>query len=335
MKETYNLKDVAKLAGVSLGTASKVLNHIYVKPDLRARVEEAVKELNYTPNVIARSLKVNSTKTVGIMIPDISSPVISKVVKGIEDFNRQKGYNGIIYQTALELNGEKQAIETFVRSKVDGIFYIGNTVEAQIAERLKEIRIPVVFIMTSYQDEAFSSVTIDNEQAAFVAVDHLCSRGHKSILMMAGEKDDPNAGEPRLKGYLRALKKHGIEADLDLIHHGGYRLQRGYEDMKGFLRGKREFSALFAVSDEVAIGAVKALLESGIRVPEDVSVFGFDGIEMINYIEPSISSISQPFYELGSEAAKILMSCIGEGKNNIHKVLPFRLIENKSVKDHW
>lgn len=334
MKETYNLKDVAKLAGVSVGTASKVLNHIYVRPDLQVRVEAAVKELNYIPNVIARSLKVNSTRTVGIMIPDISSPVISKVVKGIEDLNRQEGYNGIIYQTALEMNGEKQAIETFVRSKVDGIFYIGNTVVEPIAEKLKESRIPVVFIMTSYDDPAFSSVTINNEEAAFAGVDYLCRKGHKNILMLAGEKNDPNAGEPRLRGYLKALKKHGIEPNPAFIRHGGYRLQRGYEDMNRFLREQKQFSALFAVSDEVVIGAVKALLEHRVRVPEEVSVMGFDGIEMIHYIEPPLSSISQPFYELGSEAAKILMLCIREKKSNIHIVLPFQLIENKSVTDY-
>lgn len=333
MKKAYNLKDVAKLAEVSLGTASKVLNQKYVKPDLQARVEAAVKELNYTPNVIARSLKVNSTNTVGIMIPDISSPVISKVVKGIEDFNRREGYNGIIYQTALEMKVEEQAIETFVKNKVDGILYIGNTVQEEIADRLKESRIPVVFIMTNYEDPAFSSVTIDNVEASFAAVDYLCRKGHKRILMLAGEKDDPNAGEPRLKGYLKALKKHGIEPDIRLIRHGGYRLKRGYEDMNRFLLEEEKFSALFAVSDEVAIGAVKALLEHKIRVPEDVSVFGFDGIEMIHYTEPAISSISQPFYELGSEAAKILMCCMKEGKSNLHKVLPFHLVENKSVSD--
>lgn len=334
MKKTYNLKDVAKLAGVSLGTASKVLNNIYVKPDLKMRVEAAVRELNYTPNVIARSLKVNSTNTVGIMIPDISSPVISKVVKGIEDFNRPKGYNGIIYQTALETNGEMQAIQTFARSKVDGIFYIGNTVADKIAERLKETRVPVVFIMTDYVDEAFSSVVIDNVEAAFVAVDYLCQKGHQNILILAGEKDDPNAGMPRLEGYKKALIKNNITIDEGLIKHGGYRLQRGYENMQMILKEKRKFTALFAVSDEIAIGAMKALAEHKIRVPEDVSVMGFDGIDMINYTEPALTSISQPFYELGSEAAVTMMYCIKEKKSNIHKILPFQLIENQSVIEY-
>ena len=332
MKKTCNLKDVAKLANVSLGTASKVTNGIYVRPELRMRVEEAVKELNYTPNVIARSLKMNSTSTIGIMIADISSPVISKVVKGIEDFNRQKDYNGIIYQTALEIDGERRGIETFVRNKVDGILFIGNTVEPETAGYLKESNVPVVFIMTGYEDEAFSSVTIDNVEAACVAVDYLCRSGHREILILAGRREDPNAGIPRLEGYKKALANHQIAVREELIVHGGYRLQRGYEDMQRILAEKTAFTAVFAVSDEVAIGAKKALHEAGIRVPDDVSVIGFDGIEMVNYTEPPLASISQPFYELGQRAAEILMERIKGEHGNVHAVLPFRLIENQSVK---
>ena len=331
MKKTCNLKDVAKLANVSLGTASKVTNGIYVRPELRMRVEEAVKELNYTPNIIARSLKMNSTNMIGIMIADISSPVISKVVKGIEDFNRRKDYNGIIYQTALEIDGEMRGIETFVRNKVDGILFIGNTVDPKTARYLKESNVPVVFIMTNYEDEAFSSVTIDNQEAAYVAVDYLCRNKHRDILILAGTKEDPNAGIPRLKGYKKALKKHQIAVRKELIVHGGYRLQRGYEDMQRILAEGTAFTAVFAVSDEVAIGAKKALHENGIRIPEDVSVIGFDGIEMIYYTEPALASISQPFYELGQKASEILMERIKGKHDNVHVVLPFQLIENRSV----
>lgn len=334
MKKTSNLKDVARLAEVSLGTASKVMNGIYVKPDLRIRVEEAAASLQYTPNVIARSLKLNSTKVLGIVIPDISSPVIGKVLKGIEDYNRQEGYNGIIYQTALETNQEKQAIETFMRSKVDGIIYIGNTVQEEIAMKLQDCRVPVVFIMTRYENGFFSSVTIDNKEAAFTAVDYLCQKGHKKILMLAGEENDPNAGTPRLEGYKSALEKHGIKIDDTMIYHGGYRLQRGYEDTMKLLQDKKEFTALFAVSDEVAVGAIKAFSEKGVKVPEEVSIIGFDGIEMIDYTVPSLSSISQPFYELGKEAANMLIDSMRNGTKDVQKILPFYLIENKSVMEY-
>ena len=144
-KQRYNLKDVAKLAGVSLGTASKVINNQYVRPEARLKVEEAMQELDYTPNAIARSLKANSTKTIGIMIPDISSPVVGKVLRGIEKIGRGSGYSILLYNTTRNTRLEEDAIQAFMRSQVDGIIYLGNTVGDEIAEGLKRTHVPVVF----------------------------------------------------------------------------------------------------------------------------------------------------------------------------------------------
>lgn len=331
MKQTYNLKDVAKLAGVSLGTASKVINDIYVKPESRIRVEMAMKELNYTPNAIARSLKANFTKTIGIMIPDISSPVVGKVLKGIEDVTRRAGYSILIYNTSMDEKGEEDAVKTFVKNKVDGIIYFGNTVTDDIASLLKETGVPVVFVMTGYEDKAFSSVRIDNEAAAFTAVEYLCGCGHQRILMLAGERDDPNAGIPRLEGYKRALLAASIEVDESLILYGGYHLKRGYEDTKRALNAGLSFTAVFAVSDDVAIGAMKALTERQISIPGQVSVMGFDGIDMSEFTVPSLATVSQPFSQLGEESAKILLGRMVDGRNNASLILPHQLVKNGSV----
>ena len=279
-KQRYNLKDVAKLAGVSLGTASKVINNQYVRPEARLKVEEAMQELDYTPNAIARSLKANSTKTIGIMIPDISSPVVGKVLRGIEKISRDSGYSILLYNTTRNTRLEEDAIQAFMRSQVDGIIYLGNTVGDEIAEGLKRTHVPVVFAMTQYPDKYFSSVTIDNEEAAYHAVTYLCGKGHRRICLLAGEADDPNSGIPRTEGYCRALGEQGISVDPTLIVCGGYRLERGYEDMKRLLGERRDFTAVFAVSDDVAIGAMRAVQEAGLGVPEDLSIVGFDGIEM-------------------------------------------------------
>lgn len=287
MKKQYNLKDVAQRAGVSLGTASKVINNIYVKPESRLKVEAAMRELDYTPNAIARSLKSNSTKTIGVMIPDVSSPVVGKVLKGIEEISRMSGYSILIYNTSRSEAEEKEGIQTFLQNKVAGIIYSGNTVSEDTASALKRTGVPVVFIMTDYPDKAFSSVTIDNQKAAYCAVDYLCSCGHERIIMLAGEKDDPNAGIPRLEGYKRALSANGIQVDEELMFFGGYGLERGYSDMKRILKSKVFFTAVFAASDDLAIGAMKALEEKKIAVPDQVSVMGFDGIEMGRYTIPT------------------------------------------------
>jgi LacI family transcriptional regulator len=331
MAKAYNLKDVAKLAEVSLGTASKVINNIYVKPELRLRVEAAMKTLDYTPNAIARSLKANTTNSIGIMIPDISSPVVGKVLKGIENKGREAGYSLLIYQTAMDSKVEEEAIDTFLRNKVDGIIYAGNTVTDHIASKLRGTKVPVVFVMTDYPDKSFSSVRIDNESAAYTAVDYLCSSGHKKILMLAGKPDDPNAGVPRLEGYKSALKAHHIIMDNQLVLSGNYSLNRGYTDMKRVLSEALDFTAVFAVSDEVAIGAVKALTEAGMSVPKDVSIIGFDGIDMVDFVTPALATISQPFYQLGEESANVLINRLKFGKGNVSLIFPHQLKKNGSV----
>lgn len=333
MKEKYNLKDVAALAGVSLGTASKVINHIYVKPESRLKVEAAMEKLNYTPNAIARSLKANTTRTIGVVIPDISSPVVGKVLKGIEDSGRKSGYSILIADTALNRIVEEEAIRMLVEKQVDGILYVGNTVSDKVADLLRSVGIPVVFVMTSYADKAFSSVTIDNNRAARDAVDYLCAKGHEAILMLAGEADDPNAGIPRLKGYCEALESHNIVVNPELVIHGGYRLERGYQDMERVLSGKLEFTAVFAVSDDVAIGAMKALAGTGNRIPDDISVMGFDGIDMIRYTVPSLTTVAQPFYRLGAEGIHELVHRINGGRANTNLFLPYEIVENDSVAE--
>ena len=330
-KQRYNLKDVAKLAGVSLGTASKVINNQYVRPEARLKVEEAMQELDYTPNAIARSLKANSTKTIGIMIPDISSPVVGKVLRGIEKISRDSGYSILLYNTTRNTRLEEDAIQAFMRSQVDGIIYLGNTVGDEIPEGLKRTHVPVVFAMTQYPDKYFSSVTIDNEEAAYHAVTYLCGKGHRRICLLAGEADDPNSGIPRTEGYCRALGEQGISVDPTLIVCGGYRLERGYEDMKRLLGERRDFTAVFAVSDDVAIGAMRAVQEAGLGVPEDLSIVGFDGIEMAEYTFPGLTTVSQPFEKIGEEASRLLVSRMKDGKRGGNLVLPFALQERESV----
>lgn len=330
-KQRYNLKDVAKLAGVSLGTASKVINNQYVRPEARLKVEEAMEELAYTPNAIARSLKAHSTKTIGIMIPDISSPIVGKVLRGIEKNSRDSGYSILLYNTTRSARLEMDAIQAFMRSQVDGIIYWGNTVIDEIAEGLKRTNVPVVFAMTQYPDKYFSSVTIDNELAAYHAIKYLCGKGHRRICLLAGEADDPNSGIPRTEGYCRALREQGISVDPSLIVYGGYHLERGYADMKQILGQRDDFTAVFAVADDVAIGAMRALLEAGRRVPEDVSIVGFDGIEMAEYTFPRLTTVSQPFEKIGEEASRLLVSRMKDGKRGGNLVLPFALLERESV----
>lgn len=330
-KKACNLKDVAALAGVSLGTASKVANNIYVRPALRIRVEQAMKELNYVPNTIARSLKMKSTKTIGIIIPDISRTVTSKIVQGVDSVGQKAGYSTMICNTQIMEENELSALQTFKEKMVDGIVYTGNTVSEKVAKTLKQINIPVVFVSTSYDDKYFSSVRIDNEKAAFDAVSVLCEKGHTKIAMLAGEKDDLNAGAPRLEGYKKALEARNICVNEDIVLYGQYRAEDGYQNMLKLLEQDQAITAVFCASDDMAIGALRAMKEKDIRVPEDISIMGFDGIDIIDYIYPKIGTVYQPLFEFGTEAAKVLISQIEDKRASADLILEYEIKENDTV----
>lgn len=333
-KKKYNLKDVANLAGVSLGTASKVINQVYVKPESRIKVENAIKELNYVPNAIARSLKVNNSKTIGVVIPNISRPINGKVLRGIEDAGNKAGYSILIYDTDTSESSEKKALALLKEKMVEGIIYVSNTMSKKTIQDIIQNGINTTLIMTSVNEKGFSSVTLDNEAAAYDMVSYLISCNHKRILMLAGDENDKNAGEPRLNGYRRALEEHGIPIDEDLIFCGGdYEIERGYRDMQKILKNKKlEFTAIFAASDELAMGAMRAIKESGRNVPEDYSIAGFDGIAISNYVFPSLCTIEQPFYQFGVEGMKILIDSLDKKRNDTHLKLDWNIRKTDSVR---
>ena len=330
-KRNSTLKDVALLAGVSLGTASKVANGIYVRPEFRIKVEAAMEELQYVPNTIARSLKMKATKTIGIIVPDISRTVASKIVQGVDAVGQQAGYSTMICSTQIQEKNELSAIKTFAEKMVDGIVYTGNTVSPKVARALKQLGVPVVLVSTYYNDRYFSTVQIDNEKAAYEAVKLLLKHEHREIAMLAGEKDDQNAGEPRLRGYFRALQEYGIKINDSLVKYGHYRALDGYKNMSQLLDEQVDFSAVFCASDDMAFGALKSIAERGLKVPEDISIIGFDGIDMIDYTYPCLGSVYQPLYDFGAEAAKIIISQVEEKRAGTHLILEYKVKANGSV----
>ncbi|WP_243428255.1 LacI family DNA-binding transcriptional regulator [Clostridium rhizosphaerae] len=329
-----SLKDVAKLAGVGLGTASRVLNNNpSVTEETRNLVLNAMKELNYQPNAIARSLKMKSTMTVGILIPDISSAFYPEIVRGIEDVANIYQYNIILCNTDLDYEKEKIALNMFYEKKVDGVLFISNTICKDTMKKFEEMNIPVVLIATKDENNILSSVTIDNEQASYDAVSYLCKLGHKKIAMIAGKFDDPNSGTPRIMGYKRALINNNIEVDEKLIYEGNYGYKSGYKNMKSILNGGQEPTAVFCASDLMAVGASKAILESGLKIPEDISVMGFDGVEAAEFFYPSISTVRQPRYEMGAVAMRLLTKFMNkEDVEEKNMVVSYKLVENESCR---
>lgn len=334
MKRNISLKDVAKHAGVGLGTASRVLNnHPSVTEETKIRVLEAMKTLNYQPNAIARSLKIKSTNTIGVIIPDITSAYFPDIVRGIEDVANNNDYNIMLLNTDLDSEKERVALNMLHEKKVDGVIFISNTICDETRDKFRHMDIPVVLIATKDSEGVFPSITIDNEKAAYDAVNYLCRLGHKNIAMISGPFNDPNSGIPRIEGYKRALLTNDISLEVNSIYEADFTYKSGYDNMLKLLGEKNRPTAVFVASDIMAIGASKAILESGLRIPEDISIFGFDGIEAAEFFYPAISTIEQPRYSMGARGMRLLGELMNkEGVEEENISLKYKLIERESCR---
>lgn len=330
---SVSIKDVAREAGVSIATVSRVLNDVdVVNEDTKKKVQDAIKKLGYRPNIVARSLKTQRTRTVGILIPDISSQFYPEIVRGTEDVANIYDYNIMLCNSDSDLEKEKEYLRVLKEKMVDGVLYMSSSLEPQIVELIKELELTTVLVETTDKDKTFPSVSIDNREAAYDAVMYLMNKGNKKIAYIGVHKDEVNAAAVRYFGYEDALKEKGIEINENLIYFGELKAHEGYEAVNKFL-DKEQFDAVFCTSDEIAMGAINALRERGIKVPEEVEVVGFDNIYSSSIFYPKLTTIAQPMYDMGSVGMRMLIKTINkkelEEKNYI---LPYELIERDSTR---
>ncbi|SDK00501.1 LacI family DNA-binding transcriptional regulator [Natronincola ferrireducens] len=326
----FNIKDVARKAGVSISTVSRVINDSKaVRPKTKAKVIEAVEELGYKPNAIARSLKIKNTKTIGIMIPDISNQFFPEVVRGVEDVANMYEYNIFLCNTDLDQEKEIQYFGILEEKQVDGIIFMGNIIREDLAKRFEACDIPIVLIGTDYGD--MPSVTINNLQASKDAVSYLIKKGHKKVAIITGKAYDPVIGVARKQGYIEALKEAGLEYNEGLVIEGGYRFKSGYEGGKKLLDTEDRPTAIFVASDEMAIGVIRAALERDIDIPKELAIVGFDNIDMAGKVYPSLSTVAQPMYEMGAIGMRVLTKILNEEMLEDRKVLlNYSFIERES-----
>ncbi|WP_163195323.1 LacI family DNA-binding transcriptional regulator [Clostridium thermarum] len=330
---SVSIKDVAKEAGVSIATVSRVLNDVdVVNEDTKKKVQDAIKKLGYRPNIVARSLKTQRTRTVGILIPDISSQFYPEIVRGTEDVANIYDYNIILCNSDSDLEKEKEYLRVLKEKMVDGVLYMSSSLEPEIVELIKELDLKTVLVVTSDKDKTFPSVSIDNREAAYDATMFLLNKGNKKVAYIGVHKDEVNAAAVRYFGYEDALKEKGMEVDENFVYFGEQKAHEGYEGVNKILE-KGTFDALFCASDEIAMGAINSLRDKGIRVPEDVDVIGFDNIYSSSIFYPKLTTVAQPMYDMGSVGMRMLIKTINkkelEEKNYI---LPYEIIERDSTK---
>lgn len=327
-----SIKDVAREAGVSIATVSRVINKVdVVNEETKKKVLEAIDKLSYSPNIVAQSLKTNRSKSIGILVPDISSQVYPEIVRGAEDAANIYDYSIILCNSDFDIEKEKKYIKVLKEKMVDGLLYMSSSLDPEILQYIQDIKMKTVLVETTEDEKVLPSVTIDNRQAAKDAVNLLLSKGLKRIAYIGIKKDKKNAWARRYYGYEDALREAGIEADPELTYYGDLKAQTGYKGINSILE-KNKVDAVFCGSDEIAMGVINGLRDQNIRVPEDVSVMGFNDIYEASIFYPKITTVAQPLYDMGSSSMRILIKKLrNEPVDQEHIVWPYQIIERDSV----
>jgi len=330
---TVTIYDVAREAGVSMATVSRVVNNNpNVKPQTRKKVFEAIEKLGYRPNAVARGLASKKTTTVGVVIPDISNSIFAEVARGIEDIANMYHYNIILCNADKKKDKEIRVINTLLEKQVDGLLFMGGVVTDEHIRAFQTSTVPIVLCGTTVDNGEIPSVDIDHEAAAYDAVNMLIEEGHRRIGMISGTLQDPATGYARYNGYRRALENAGIPVREELVRLGNYRYESGAEAMSYFLGLAERPTAIFAATDEMAIGAIHAIQDHGLKVPDDVSVISIDNIRMASMVRPQLTTVAQPMYDIGAVSMRLLTKLMNkETVEETKVVLPHEIIRRKTV----
>lgn len=321
------IRDVARLAGVSPATVSRVLsgsNHP-VREDTRRRVLEAAQRLAYYPNRLARSLLRRETAVVGLLVPDVSNPYYAAVLRGIEDVAHQHGLAVILCNTDRDPAKQRQYLRTLLEHRVDGVVAAGGTLTVEDL-RMVDGRVPVVAV--GRHPARVPSVRVNNVEAARQACRHLLELGHVRVACLAGPASSLTARD-RVRGYLAALREAGIQPDERWLVWSEFTAEGGYRATRELLARCR-VSAVVASNDQMALGALRALWEEGLQVPEDVSVVGFDDTPAAAVSVPALTTVAVPTYEMGRRTLELLLA-VRAGRRAANVVLPTELRVREST----
>jgi LacI family transcriptional regulator, galactose operon repressor len=302
-----NIREVAKKAGVSVATVSRVLNHPErVSPNTKEHIDRIMEEMEFSPNVFARSLNLKKSHTIALIIPDILNPQYMEIARGVERVAHEKGYNLLLCNTEKDRGKEKDYIRMLIEKKIDGIILAFTLLQQEDFAEIQKKNIPLILFGQNILKKNISSVYSDFKEGAFLAVSHLVQLGFKRIAYICGEKDQLENRDKTL-GYTEALLSSGLKVSKELIIEGSDDIDSGYLAALKLLKLYPLPDAVFVANDLMAIGAVDAFRTEGKRIPEDISVIGYDNIRMASLIEPKLTSVSWPVYKMGLISARILI----------------------------
>ena len=325
------IRDVAERAGVAPTTVSRVINSSgYVSAETRARVETAIAELHYVPNTLARSLRSRKTRLLALILTDITNPFWTTVARGVEDAASEHGFNVILGNTDESEDKQVDYVTVLLQKQVDGFLFVPGRSTPESVQLIQRQNVPVVVIDRQIPAVEVDVVRSDSEKGAYELIRLLLSLGHRRIGMLSGPETISTAVQ-RVAGYRRALAEAGVDATADLVRCGWYTQESGYQMTKQVLSAVPRPTALFAANNFIALGALRALREASLRVPEDVALVCFDDAPE-SASEPFLTIAAQPAYEMGRRATELLLARLsGEAPQECQEiVLPVEIVVRQS-----
>ena len=328
-----NIQKVAKQANVSVATVSRVINNSdKVSPKTRLKVEEAIKALNYVPNMLARNFRTAESKSILVMVTSISNFFYMETIHGISEYAYEKGYDILLSETKENVKRQIDALSKVKNHIADGAIIIESTINDKLLLELEKDN-PVVQCSVYSEDSSIPYVSIDNVKGGYIGAKYLIEQGHRRIAFV-GTTNNAKYNAERIEGFLKGVEEAGIEQDRDLIRYTSLDLDGGSRIALELMGEKERPSAIFFASDMQAIGAIHALNAKGFHIPKDMAVLGFDNIELCNIIIPGLTTVAQPMRAIGREAARLVIERIQNNNNsnqNRNIVFQPNIVERGSV----
>ena len=340
--ESVTIKDIAKRCNVAVSTVSRAINnHPDINPETRRKIMKVIEENHYIPNNSAQNLKKSVSKTIGVVIKGADNQLFAKMRPVLVEGIAQYDYDSDIEYISISGDEIREALRLVKEKRLKGMSFLGGN-HNRTEEELKAVPVPFVMCTVDMDEtvpkDLYSSVSVDSYQESYRMVDHLCSKGYKKIVIFSGSRGDESVGRLRLNGYRDALKANRIEVDEQRIWYSQdwaedvFSMANGYRMGKKLIESGIDFDCVYDVADSIAIGAGRALLESGIRIPEECGLAGFDGLDETLYYHPSITTMRQPVKEMAEDAVKILFSMLHKGEANQHRVFSCKLEARESTQ---
>lgn len=325
MKKDINITEVAKRAGVSIATVSRVINNNgKVKLDTRKKIEAIIEETGYRPNRLARELAEKRTRLIGIITHSIIGEGIPSSIYGISEYVEKENFNIMIACTNGDLASERKNFDMFQSKRVEGILFYTRKFTDEHADMINRLPFPVIVMLQKTNNPDIPAVVFDNYAFASAATERLIELGHRSIVFLGGPKESVNSSE-REQGYSDALKKASLQVRQDMIFHGDYSIDDGYQMLARLLKKDLDFTAVVAANDGMAIGAINCLIENNYAVPTDISVIGLDDTTLAKASRPPLSAVFYSYRQLGESGASLLLAQISQESVVEQVVIPYQI----------